>query len=129
MAYRDLRAYLDELSRRGLLHTIDEKVCKDTELVPLVRLQFRGLADGERKAFWFRSVADAAPCHSLGESPPNGTRLAGCNLHWRPSRASACGGKQGAIRGRRIWLGGRVEWRSHRGGEGGNLRRPGASAS
>src|SRR4051812_10576539 len=59
MPYRSLRDYVDELSRRGLLHTIDETVCKDTELVPLVRLQFRGLPESQRKAFWFRSVTDA----------------------------------------------------------------------
>jgi len=42
-----------------LLQTIDEPVCKDTELVPLVRLQFRGLPEAQRKAFWFRNVTDA----------------------------------------------------------------------
>ena len=59
MSYPDLRAYLDELARRGLLHVIDDKISKDTELVPLVRLQFRGLPEPERKAFWFRNVTDA----------------------------------------------------------------------
>jgi pyruvate,orthophosphate dikinase len=50
MPYPDLRAYIDELTRRELLHVIDEPVNKDTELVPLVRLQFRGLAEERRKA-------------------------------------------------------------------------------
>ncbi len=59
MPYRDLRDYLDVLSGRGLLHVVDEPVCKDTELVPLVRLQFRGLPEEQRKAFWFRNVTDA----------------------------------------------------------------------
>ena len=59
MPYRDLRDYIDALERRGLLHVVDERVCKDTELVPLVRLQFRGLPEAERKAFWFRDVTDA----------------------------------------------------------------------
>jgi 4-hydroxy-3-polyprenylbenzoate decarboxylase len=59
MAYRDLRDYLVALSARGLLQIVDEKICKDTELVPLVRLQFRGLPELERKAFWFRNVTDA----------------------------------------------------------------------
>ena len=58
MAYRDLREYLSELTRRDLVHVIDEPICKDTELVPLVRLQFRGLPEVERKAFWFRKVTD-----------------------------------------------------------------------
>jgi UbiD family decarboxylase len=59
MPYQDLREYMDELSRRDLLHLVDEPVCKDTELVPLVRLQFRGLPEAHRKAFWFRNVTDA----------------------------------------------------------------------
>src|SRR5215510_7068590 len=59
MGYSDLRGYLAELSRRGLLQIVDERICKDTEIVPLVRLQFRGLPDAQRKAFWFRNVTDA----------------------------------------------------------------------
>jgi UbiD family decarboxylase len=59
MAYRDLRDYIATLSRLGLLQTVDEPVCKDTELVPLVRLQFRGLPEPQRKAFWFRNVTDS----------------------------------------------------------------------
>lgn len=59
MGYRDLRDYIDELTRRNLLHVIDDPISKDTELVPLVRLQFRGLPEPERKAFWFRQVTDA----------------------------------------------------------------------
>jgi 4-hydroxy-3-polyprenylbenzoate decarboxylase len=59
MPYRDLRDYVGELARRGLLQVVDEKICKDTELVPLVRLQFRGLPEAARKAFWFRKVTDA----------------------------------------------------------------------
>ena len=59
MPYQDVREYIEELTRRDLLQVIDETVSKDTELVPLVRLQFRGLAEKKRKAFWFRSVTDA----------------------------------------------------------------------
>jgi UbiD family decarboxylase len=59
MPYRDLREYITSLEQRGLLQIIDEPVCKDTELVPLVRLQFRGLPEAQRKAFWFRNVTDA----------------------------------------------------------------------
>jgi 4-hydroxy-3-polyprenylbenzoate decarboxylase len=59
MSYRDLRAYIAALDARGLLHTIDEPMSKDTEIVPLVRLQFRGLPEAQRKAFWFRNVTDA----------------------------------------------------------------------
>jgi UbiD family decarboxylase len=63
MAYRDLQDYIDELGRRRLLQIIDEPVCKDTELMPLVRLQFRGLPEAQRKAFWFRKVTDARRRH------------------------------------------------------------------
>ena len=58
MPYRDLRDYIEELDRRGLLQVIDEPMNKDTELVPLVQLQFRGLPEPQRKAFWFRNVTD-----------------------------------------------------------------------
>ena len=57
MPYRDLRDYITELQRRDLLHVVDEPVCKDTELVPLVRPQLRGLPE-LRRAFWFRKVTD-----------------------------------------------------------------------
>jgi 4-hydroxy-3-polyprenylbenzoate decarboxylase len=66
MPYRDLREYVGELTRRGLLHIVDEPVCKDTELVPLVRLQFRGLPEHMRKAFWFRNVTDSRGRHFDG---------------------------------------------------------------
>ena len=59
MPYKDLREYVQNLNCRGLLHVIDAQVNKDTELIPLVRLQFRGLPEAQRKAFWFRNVTDA----------------------------------------------------------------------
>ena len=58
MPYRDLRDYIAELDKRDLLQVVDAPVCKDTELVPLVRLQFRGLLEAERRAFWFKQVTD-----------------------------------------------------------------------
>jgi len=57
--YGDLRDYLAELESRDLLCRITEPVDKDTELVPLVRLQFRGLPEAERRAFLFDQVTDA----------------------------------------------------------------------
>ena len=66
MPYRDLRDFIDELGRRRLLQIVDETICKDTELMPLVRLQFRGLAEEQRKAFWFRNVTDARRRHFDG---------------------------------------------------------------
>ena len=40
----DLRSHLAELERRNLLVRVKTPVNKDTEMHPLVRLQFRGLA-------------------------------------------------------------------------------------
>ena len=57
--YADLREYIAELGSRGLLRTVEEPVNKDTELVPLVRLQFRGLPEHDRRAFLFNNVGDA----------------------------------------------------------------------
>ena len=58
MAYRNLREYLDFLQKRELLCVVEDRISKDTELVPLVRLQFRGLSEADRKAFWFKNVTD-----------------------------------------------------------------------
>ncbi len=59
--YRDLQQHIDELKARGLLYVIDEPVNKDTEMVPLVRWQFRGgLRESDRKAFLFKRPTDAA---------------------------------------------------------------------
>jgi len=56
--YRDLREYVAVLRDRGKLVTITRQVNKDTELQPLVRWQFRGLPEKERKAFLFENVTD-----------------------------------------------------------------------
>ena len=58
MYYHDLREFIGELERRGKLLRWKRPVCKDTELMPLFRLQFRGLAEEERKAFLFERVRD-----------------------------------------------------------------------
>ncbi|HLY66450.1 MAG TPA: UbiD family decarboxylase, partial [Chloroflexota bacterium] len=54
----ELRAHLQELDRRGKLVRISRAINKDTELHPLVRWQFRGLPESERKAFLFENVYD-----------------------------------------------------------------------
>jgi len=55
----DLRQYLDELDKRGLLVRVSRLINKDTELIPLVRLQFRGLPESERFAFLFENITDS----------------------------------------------------------------------
>ena len=57
--FSDLREFIGELERRGKLQRIKRQVNKDTELMPLFRLQFRGLAEENRKAFLFENVTDA----------------------------------------------------------------------
>lgn len=56
--YQDLREQLKALEKAGLLVRIDEPINKDTELMPLVRWQFRGLPEEERRAFLFTRVTD-----------------------------------------------------------------------
>ena len=57
--YKDLREQIEALEARGKLVRIKREINKDTELMPLVRLQFRGLPEKERKAFLFENVVDA----------------------------------------------------------------------
>ena len=58
-AYPDLHEHLDALRAKGLVHTIDRPIDKDSELHPLVRWQFvGGMAESERKAFLFTNVVD-----------------------------------------------------------------------
>ena len=57
--YEDLREYIDLLDQKGLLVRVTRPVNKDTELQPLVRWQFLGLPDHQRKAFLFENVVDA----------------------------------------------------------------------
>jgi UbiD family decarboxylase len=62
--YPDLQDHLRALEQAGLLRVIDAPVNKDTELMTLVRWQFRGgIPESERKAFKFTNVTD-----SLGRS-------------------------------------------------------------
>jgi UbiD family decarboxylase len=56
--YRDVREYLNALEAAGKLVRIKQPINKDTEMHPLVRLQYRGLAEADRKAFLFETVVD-----------------------------------------------------------------------
>ncbi len=58
--YRNIREHLAALDEAGLLAVVDVPIDKDSELVPLVRWQFRGgIPEAERKAFLFTDVVDA----------------------------------------------------------------------
>lgn len=54
-----LSEHLAALESRGLLTRVTREINKDTELHPLVRWQFRGLEESQRRAFLFENVVDS----------------------------------------------------------------------
>jgi UbiD family decarboxylase len=58
-SYADLREFISALEENGKLLRVRRQINKDTELHPLVRWQFRGLKESERKAFLFENVTDS----------------------------------------------------------------------
>ena len=56
--FKDIREHLAALEQAGKLVKITRAINKDTELMPLVRWQFRGLPESQRKAFLFTNVVD-----------------------------------------------------------------------
>lgn len=56
--FRDLRDFISLLEETGNLHRISARIEKNTELMPLVRWQYQGLPDSQRKAFLFENVTD-----------------------------------------------------------------------
>lgn len=54
------RDHLARLESEGLLQRIHLPIDKDSELMPLVRWQFRGLPEQQRKAFLFENVVDGS---------------------------------------------------------------------
>lgn len=59
MPYRDVREYLKELERLNLLIRVTRRTNKDTEIGPLVRWQFQGLNEDQRKGWLFENVTDS----------------------------------------------------------------------
>lgn len=57
--YKDLREHIKALEKKGKLMRVTRPINKDTQLHPLVRLQFRGLPEEERKAWLFENIYDA----------------------------------------------------------------------
>ena len=62
----DVCQHLDEPERRPLLVRVDRKTDKDTEIMPLVRWQFRGLSRDQRKGWLFSNVTDSRGRHFDG---------------------------------------------------------------
>jgi 4-hydroxy-3-polyprenylbenzoate decarboxylase len=56
--YRDLREFIATLEEAGELKRIKRQVIKETELLPLHRLQFRGLPEEKRKVLLFENVVN-----------------------------------------------------------------------
>jgi hypothetical protein len=48
--YKDVREYLKTLEENGKLVRVLRAINKDTEMHPLVRLQYRGLPEEDRKS-------------------------------------------------------------------------------
>ncbi|MEX0802311.1 MAG: hypothetical protein WD688_03175 [Candidatus Binatia bacterium] len=60
MAYcKNLLEYVQVLEREGLLFRVKKPINKDIEMHPLVRWQFRGLDEEQRKAFYFEEIYDS----------------------------------------------------------------------
>jgi 4-hydroxy-3-polyprenylbenzoate decarboxylase len=59
MSFESLREYLEYLKSQEMIHVIDRPINKDTELMPLVRCQYRGLEEPDRRPFLFTQVTDA----------------------------------------------------------------------
>jgi 4-hydroxy-3-polyprenylbenzoate decarboxylase len=57
--HQDLREQIAALEASGKLVRVTRAINKDTELHPLVRWQFRGLKEEQRKAFLFENVVDS----------------------------------------------------------------------
>jgi 4-hydroxy-3-polyprenylbenzoate decarboxylase len=57
--YKSLLEYVQVLEREGLLFRVMKAINKDTEMHPLVRWQFRGLDEEQRRAFLFEKIYDA----------------------------------------------------------------------
>ncbi|HEY7163883.1 MAG TPA: UbiD family decarboxylase [Candidatus Binatia bacterium] len=57
--YTNLQEYIEALDRAGLLYRITRPINKDTEMHPLVRWQFRGLKEAQRRAFLFENIQDS----------------------------------------------------------------------
>jgi len=95
MAYhKDLREYIAVLRAQGTLYTIEREINKDTELQPLVRRQFRGLPEKERKPFLFQNVTD------VKGRKYNGSVLVGAHAASRQIYALAMGCKPEEIMAR-----------------------------
>ena len=59
LTFKDVREYLRELDRLGLLVRVTRPTNKDTEICPLVRWQFQGLDTEQRRGWILEYVTDS----------------------------------------------------------------------
>src|SRR4029079_16032458 len=78
--YKDVREHLKALEERGKLVRVKQRINKDTEMMPLVRWQFRGLDESQRKAFFFQNVIDVKDRH-YSMPVPVGTLAASTEIY------------------------------------------------
>lgn len=64
---QDLREHIRLLEKHGQVRRISRLTSKDTELMPLVRWQFRGLPEADRTGWVFDNVTDTAGRTYAGE--------------------------------------------------------------
>jgi len=64
--YKDIREYLETLDKKGKLRRITRQINKDTELMPLTRLQFLGLPEKLRTAFLYDNIVGIKGNHYRG---------------------------------------------------------------
>ncbi|MDP2644287.1 MAG: UbiD family decarboxylase, partial [Desulfobacterales bacterium] len=78
--FADLRQYVSFLEEKGKLYRFKDEVVKETEMAPLVLLQYRGLPEHQRKVFLFEKVVGVTGRRynhtTLMASPPSREILA-----------------------------------------------------
>jgi hypothetical protein len=70
-----LHQHLKNLEEHGLLRRITRLINKDTELHPLVRWQYRGLTEEDRKAQWSDELDHEAELAVQGRHFETGEKL------------------------------------------------------
>ena len=80
--FADFRDYIGELEKRGKLHRWSRPVNKDTELMPLMRLQYRGIDDTSGKRSCTRTCATATTSNSTSKSPRESMAPRGTSHPW-----------------------------------------------
>lgn len=90
--FKDLREYLRVLEENDKLVRVKKPMVKETEIFPLVRIQFAGLPEDQRKGFLFENIIDVT-----GRSYPDWSVAIGVNAASRQVYALGLGCKPSEI--------------------------------